>query len=245
MTAPATKTLTLTYNERETTDEKIEILQPDKPEAISSQLKALGADLFIVMGYPQIITQKILDIPKLGTVGVHPSLLPKYRGSSPMQSALLAGEQKSGVALYVMDAKMDHGPIIGMAEADIAPNETNESLEKKLAQVASELLVKTLPTFVAGQITPKEQDHTQATFTKKFITKDAEVDFAKDEPISVYRKIQALNPEPGVYTYSFPKYEGKRVKLLAAEYKDGLIHITKIQPDGKKPTELTNHKKTA
>lgn len=232
LTPPATKTLVL--------DSKlpITILQPEKVTDIANELKAMNADFFVVMGYPQIIPQSILDIPRLGTIGTHPSLLPKYRGASPMQSALLAGETATGVTLYIMDAKMDHGPIVAMSETAISPSETNESLEKKLAASASDLLVKTLPAFYAGKEKRTEQDHSRATFTKKFETKDAEVDFAKDEPLSVYRKIQALNPEPGVYTFSFPKHEGKRVKLLAASFSDGLIHITKIQPDGKKPIEI-------
>ncbi len=233
ITPPATKSLILESKL------PITILQPEKVADIATELKAMNADFFVVMGYPQIIPQSILDIPHLGTIGVHPSLLPKYRGASPMQSALLAGEQETGVTLYVMDAKMDHGPIISAATTDVSPEETNESLERKLAALATTLLVKTLPAFYSKTIQPHEQNHTAATFTRKFETKDAEVDFAHDEPLAVYRKIQALNPEPGVYTFSFPGYEGKRVKLLAASYDGTHIHITRIQPDGKKPFDLT------
>lgn len=234
LTPPATKSLILEHKL------DVTILQPEKVADIEDKLQAMKADLFIVMGYPQIIPQNILNIPRLGTIGVHPSLLPKYRGASPMQSVLLAGETKTGVTLYVMDAKMDHGPIIGMTEIVVAPDETNESLEKKLAEVAAKLLIKTLPDFYAGRIKPIEQNHAEATFVKKFETKDAEVDFKNDDPLTVYRKIQALNPEPGVYTFSFPGHESKRVKLLAASFDGTHIHITKIQPDGKKPLSLTS-----
>lgn len=234
ITPPATKTLILN------SELPIAVLQPERVTDIAAELKAMKADFFVVMGYPQIIPQSILDIPRLGTIGTHPSLLPKYRGASPMQSALLAGETKSGVTLYIMDAKMDHGPIIAMSEERISPDETNASLEKKLAKNASALLIKTLPVFYAGQETRAEQNHAQATFTKKFVTKDAEVDFKNDPPLSVYRKIQSLNPEPGVYTFSFPGHEGKRVKLLTASYQNNLIHITSIQIEGKKPTEIKN-----
>ena len=232
LTAPAVKTLVL--------EKKwlIEILQPDSPRAICNELRALNPDFFVVMGYPHIIPQTILDIPRLGTIGVHPSLLPKYRGASPMQSVLLDGETMTGVSLYIMDAKMDHGPIIAKREVQITNGETNESLGHKCAKAAGELLAQTIPQFVAGAIKAKEQDHAQATFTRKFTTEDGKVDMATDAPELIYRKIKALNPEPSVWTMNFPGREGVRVKLLDADWVDGKLRVTEIQPDGKKPFRI-------
>lgn len=213
----------------------IQILQPEKPTDILAELKTLAADFFVVMGYPHIIPNSILQIPKLGTIGVHPSLLPAYRGASPMQSALLAGETETGVTLYQMDSKMDHGPILAKGTVPITNSETNVSLEKKCAGEAAKLLIETLPKFVAGKIVPIEQDHGQATFTRKFTSEDGRVDMTQDAPETIYRKIIALNPEPSVWTMNFPGREGMRVKLLAAERKNDVIRISLIQPDGKKP----------
>jgi methionyl-tRNA formyltransferase len=217
---------------------KVEVLQPEKVPDIIPRLKEIAADFFIVMGYAQIIPQSVLDLPRLGTIGVHPSLLPKYRGASPMQSALLAGETETGVTLYIMDNKMDHGPIIATQKFPIAEGENDISLGHKAARVAGELLVKTLPSFVAGSSAAREQDHTQATFTKKFTTADGQVDMQKDAPLTMYRKIKALNPEPSVWTMNFPGREGVRVKLLDATWVDEKLKITEIQPAGKKPFKV-------
>jgi len=229
LTAPTIKTLIL--------EKKwpIEIWQPESPPAVSDQLSALGADLFIVMGYPRIIGADILAIPRLGTIGVHPSLLPKYRGASPIQSVLLAGEPETGITLYQMDEKMDHGKIISNFKFPISNEDTNSILEEKCAEVAGKLLVETLPQFMAGKISSQEQDHSQATFTKKFTTADGEVDMGKDKPEIIYNKIRAFTPEPGVWTMNFPGREGVRVKLLAAKIAGGNLVVTKIQPAGKKP----------
>jgi methionyl-tRNA formyltransferase len=234
ITAPPIKTLAGKHH--------IEILQPaNKAELtlLSEKISALSADIFVVAAYANIIPESILKLAPKGVVGIHPSLLPLYRGATPIQSVLLAGETKTGTSLYQMDAKVDHGPLIAQGELSIDANETYLSLEAKLAELGADLFINRAKDYVTGGLKPTEQNHAAATLTKKFETKDAEVDFKNDEPLSVYRKIQALNPEPGVYTFSFPGHEGKRVKLLAATFSDGLIHITKIQPDGKKPIELT------
>ena len=215
-----------------------EVLQPENLSAIRDLLFALRPTFAIVAAYANIIPKEILAIPRLGTIGVHPSLLPKYRGASPIQSAILAGEEETGVTLYLMDEKMDHGNIISNVKAQISNEDTYETLEKKLAELGGELLAKTISDFVAGKITAQPQDHTKATFTKKFTTADGEVNLKTDDPERVYRKIRALNPEPGVYTFTYPGHVGKRVKLLCAEYRDGTLRIVEIQPEGKIPQKI-------
>ena len=229
-------------------DCNIEILQPESIDSsFKIQVSNFKPDIFIVAAYSQIIPKEILEIPRLGTIGVHPSLLPKYRGSSPIQSAILNGDEETGVSLYLMDDKMDHGPILAQREIknysikdDISIKNryelrimNYENLLKNLAELSADLLIETLPKFLKGEINPLPQDESQATYTKKFITEDGRVDLKKDNPLLIERKIRALNPEPGVFTF----IDGKRVKLLEAKISDGKIVITKTQIEGKKPQE--------
>lgn len=222
----------------------ITILQPESLAEIPKTLQTTQSDFFVVMGYPKILSKEILSIPPLGTLGVHPSLLPLYRGSSPIQSALLDGVTETGITLYHMDEKMDHGKIVASNALQIADNDTNLTLEKKLARVAGTLLVATLPKFLVGEIAAIDQDHSKATFTRKFTTADAEVDMAKDAPQVIYNKIRAFTPEPGAWTMNLPGREGARVKLLEATMNQGALTVTEIQPDGKKPIKITHAVKT-
>mgnify|MGYP001613690434 FL=1 len=125
-------------------------------------------DFFIVAAYAKILPRSIIEIPRLGTIGVHPSLLPKFRGASPIQGTLLNGETETGVTLYLMDEKVDHGPILATKHWPLATNDTYEIVLQKLAGVAGDLLAETIPKFLAGEIVPQEQHHAEATFTKKF-----------------------------------------------------------------------------
>lgn len=229
LTAPPVKTLIANRKVQS------EILQPENVNDSRLALSALRPDVAIVMGYPKIIGRDLLALPRLGTIGVHPSLLPKYRGASPIQSALLNDESETGVTLYQMDEKMDHGQILSQSEYCIAQGTPNTELEKNLANLAADMLIELMPKLIAGKVKPREQDHSQATFTKKFTSADAEVNMEKDDPLVIYRKIKALNPEPGAWTMNFPGREGKRVKLLEAEYRNNEISVIKIQPEGKKP----------
>lgn len=222
------------------------ILQPEKLSDVSGQLSDAGAEFFVVAAYAKIIPHDILNIPRRGVIGVHPSLLPKYRGPSPIQQAILEGEKETGVTLYLLDEKVDHGPILTADNLQLTTDYNYETLEEKLARMAGELLVGILPKYIEGKIQLQEQDHTKATFTKKFITEDGFVDLSKDDPEIIARKIRALNPEPGVYTIQ----NGKRlklleVKMLAASPKAGEPRqrredrwfISKTQLEGKKPKE--------
>lgn len=214
----------------------IPLLQPEKPVEILAELKKINADFFVVMGYPKILPMEIISLPRLGTIGVHPSRLPWYRGPSPIQSAVLAGETTSAVTLYLMDEGVDHGPILSVQEFPIATDGTNASVEKKVIPIAGTLLARTLPQFYNGEITARPQNEADAQhMTKKFTSADGEVNIAKDDAIYIYRRIAALNPEPGVWTRQFPGHEGRRVKLLSAKAHDGIVTVTEMQVEGKKP----------
>ena len=207
----------------------------------------------MVAAYAKIIPKEVLGIPRLGTIGVHPSLLPKYRGTTPIQSAILNGDKDTGTTLYLMDEKVDHGPVLAQRELNYESPKQNkfatgqvgimnyELLIQKLADLSADLLVKTLPKFVTGEIKPQVQDETLATYTKKFASEDA---FIKPEDLEaaqtgnnpeiaalIDRKIRALNPEPGTWTTK----NDKRIKLLRAETSNGILKIKEFQEEGQKP----------
>ncbi|PIT91933.1 methionyl-tRNA formyltransferase [Candidatus Jorgensenbacteria bacterium CG10_big_fil_rev_8_21_14_0_10_54_38] len=220
----------------EDTREQITLLQPEHPLEIRAALQDAACDFFVVAAYARILPSEILSIPRLGTVGVHPSLLPRLRGSTPIQTAILEGDAEVGTTLFVLDEQIDHGPILAQtALPDYVPDTTGyETLMRELAALSAELLIETIPRFAEGMITPRPQDETLATFTKKFATTDGFVDLEKDDPRRVMRKVLALNPEPGVYTMK----DGKRMKILDAEIRDGALRLRTVQYEGKKPQTL-------
>ena len=228
-------------------EDRIKILQP---EDLDSKFQILNSkfDFFIVAAYAKILPKGILNIPRLGTIGVHPSLLPKYRGPTPIQTAILNGDEETGASLFLLDEEIDHGKIISNEKLEMR-NEDYKILSKKLAGLGAELLIKTLPDFMAGKITPLSQNEAGATYTKKFSNQDAYIepkDLEKAEgltgssqetrrlAVEIKRKIRALNPEPGTWTRAYEK----RVKLLEAKIIDGWLKITKIQVEGGKPKEI-------
>lgn len=201
-------------------------------------LKSLNADFFLVASFAKILKKEVLDIPPKGTIGVHPSLLPKYRGPSPIQSVILSDEKETGTTLFLIDEKVDHGPIIASDNLQVTSDDNYVSLEEELAKLSAKLAVETLPRYLAGEIEPQAQDESQATYTKKFKTEDAQIDLERDSPKDIWLKIRALNPEPGAFTI-LELNNGKtlRLKLLEADYKNDALELKKVQPEGKKPME--------
>jgi methionyl-tRNA formyltransferase len=166
MTPPPTKLLAIKASQ------DIDIIQPEAlDEIFIKRLQALEPDLLVVAAYAKIIPADVLAIPRLGTLGTHPSLLPAYRGASPIQSAILAGETKTGATIYQMDAKMDHGAIFAQEEAPLDPLITNYlALEERLALLSAKLLVHTISTMESGTARSRPQDESSATYTQKFTT---------------------------------------------------------------------------
>ncbi len=231
-------------------EHKIKVYQPESLEIRNSlpigkagKLELGDIDFGVVASYGKIIPENIIRTFKLGAIGVHPSLLPRHRGASPIQSAILAGDEVTGVTLYLLDEKMDQGAIITGQELTITNDDNYETLSRRLANLGAELLIETLPKFARGEIRPQVQNEDYATYTGKFKTEDGFVDpedlraaqdgasLEKDDPVVIERKIRALNPEPGVWTLK----EGKRMKILEAEIRDGKLKLKKIQFEGKKP----------
>ena len=215
-------------------ENNIPFFQPNVlDDTFQKTLSELGADVFLIAAYARIIPKEFLSIPPHGTIGIHPSLLPLYRGASPIQSSILSGE-RMGVSLYCVDEKMDHGGIIAQKEVAIPEQERQYThCEEHLAQEGATLFLDVIQKLFAGTLVPKEQDHTRATFTQKFVTEDGRVDLTMDNPLMIFRKIMALSPDPGVYTMQ----NGKRVKLLDARLENDAIVITRIVIEGKKPSE--------
>jgi len=164
-----------------------------------AELRALSAEVFVVAAYGQILRQAVLDIPPRGVLNVHPSLLPRWRGASPIPAAILAGDGATGVTIMLMDAGMDSGPILAQVNASIDDTDTAESLAALLSELGAELLVPTLDRWLAGEIEPQAQDASRATTCPLLRKDDGAIDWgltAKD----IWRRVRAYNPWPGAFT---------------------------------------------
>lgn len=194
------------------------------------------ADLGIVAAYGKIIPDDIIKKFKFGILNIHPSLLPKYRGASPIQGALLNGETETGVSIIKMDEKMDHGPIVSSFKEPILSDDTNETLRKRLFERSAEFLINLIPNYIGGKIKLKQQDHEKATFTKIVERMDGFVNMNDEKAAEIYRKFRAYTPWPGIWTnvqLSNVDKESKRVKILKAHMEDEKLVIDEVQLEGK------------
>jgi methionyl-tRNA formyltransferase len=208
---------------------KISIIQPEQILNSKSEILNLKPDLILVAAYGQIIPKEILEIPKYGCLAVHPSLLPKYRGPSPIQTAILNGDRKIGVTIFLMDEKMDHGPILAHRELEFSifnfqlsnksqiPNSkiTYTELSKKLAKLGAKLLIETIPKWMKAQIKPVPQDESKATYTKILKKEDGRINWRKTAE-ELERQIRAFDPWPGSLTFWYKNKEKIRIKILKA-----------------------------
>lgn len=231
LTSPPTKVLAEKYS--------ISVFQPETFDiSIFKSLNVDEVDFAVVAAYAKIIPKKILDSLPNKFIGVHPSLLPKYRGPTPIQTAILNGEKETGVTLFLMDEKIDRGAILRNEKLEIRNEDNYESLMKRLAKLSADLLIQTLPKFIKGEIRPAPQNDDEATYTKKFTTQDAYVDLEKDDPLMTERKIRALNPAPGVWTLQQIQGKQQRIKILEAGLSNSRLKLKKIQIAGKKPQQI-------
>lgn len=193
----------------------IDVLQPEKlkDKEFLTKISKLSPDLFIVASYGKIIPPELLAIPKNRTINVHPSLLPKYRGASPISSLILDGDKETGVTIMLVDEEMDHGSILSQQKLNMSiDNFTFLQLEENLAKLGGKLLIDTIPLWLSGKITPEKQVHASATYTKKIIKNDGHIDWNKTAE-EILRKILALNPWPGTFTF----YNKKRLVIKSAK----------------------------
>jgi len=213
-----------------------------EPAEIKSEefLKILGPkwDLFIVASYGKIIPREIIDMPKRGTLNVHPSLLPKLRGSSPLQSAILedvpiGSSHEAGVTIMQIDEEVDHGPIVSQEKTLVENWPPKESqLEEILGRLGGKLLAKTIPPWLEGKIIPLKQKHEEASYTKKITKESGHIDLA-DDPNQLYRKIRAFDVWPRAYFTTRRNNRDIRVIVTDAKIMEGKLIPTRVIPEGK------------
>ena len=189
-------------------------------------LKEVVADLGIVVAFGEILPQWLLDNFPLGIVNIHPSLLPKYRGPSPIQAAILNQDKETGVTLIKLDDKMDHGPIIAQEIVSLRGDESTSAFHDHLAQIGASMLIKYLPDYITGKIKLKPQDDNLATYTKKLSKADGQIDWKKSSQ-EIEARIRAMNPWPGAWT----RWKGKRLIIWKMSE---LGEIKELQLEGSK-----------
>ncbi len=188
----------------------IPVMQPKRiktPEAIE-ELKKYEADVFVVAAFGQILSQEILDMPKYGSLNIHASLLPKYRGASPIQSVILEGEAETGITIMQMDAGIDTGDMLYTLSIGIEPKDTFETLHDKLMLLGGEAIVEALELLEEGALVPQKQDESQSTHVKMISKEMGNIDFKKSAA-EIDRLVRGLNPWPSAFTF----YKGKQMKI--------------------------------
>jgi len=182
-------------------DRGLPVLQPPalRDSDTLARLRALSPEVMIVVAYGQILRRDVLDIPPRGVLNVHPSLLPRWRGASPIPAAILAGDERTGVTIMLMDAGMDSGPLLAQNEAPVQESDTAGSLGERLAEGGAGLLAETLPRWLAGEIEPQPQDDSRATTSPLIRKEDGALDWSLPAT-DTWRRVRAYNPWPGAYT---------------------------------------------
>jgi methionyl-tRNA formyltransferase len=208
----------------------LEVYQPEKirDPAVLERLRALEPDLLVVAAYGQIIPRAVLDVPRLGAVNVHASLLPRWRGAAPVAHAILSGDRQTGVTIMRMDEQLDHGPILAMRSTPIGEREDAAALTARLAEMGADLLVETLDHFNALRDTV--QDHPNATVAPRLRKEDGELEWGIGAA-EIDRHVRALQPWPGA---TLPTSRG-RVKVLSGHVEDDRYVPDVVQLPGKRP----------
>ena len=192
----------------------IPVLQPvrSKDDAFRAELSAFAPDLGVVAAYGQILPVDLINVPRLGMINVHASLLPRWRGAAPIHRAILAGDAVTGITIMRVIKALDAGPMLAVAETPIAPNETSGELEARLAAIGADLIVRTVDAMAAGPVTETPQDEAQVTYAARLQRNDARIDFARPAQY-VHNLIRGLNPWPLVSA----ELGGRRLLLLKSE----------------------------
>jgi len=197
------------------------VLQPKgfrRPEA-AEHLRALAPEVIVVAAYGHLLPTAVLAIPPLGCLNVHASLLPRYRGVSPISAAILAGDTVTGVTIMRLDAGMDTGAVLAQAQLAILPDDTTASLSERLARLGATLLLATLPRWVAGQIVPQPQEHAQATYTHPVHKEDGQINWQRPA-VEIARQVRAYFPWPSAHT----TWQGRRLKIWRATARPDKMH---------------------
>jgi methionyl-tRNA formyltransferase len=203
--APPVKTIALQYG--------LPIYQPANLKSAEEKdnLTALKPDVIVIAAFGQILPQDILEIPRYGCLNIHPSLLPRYRGVSPVPAAILNGDEFTGVSVMMLDRGVDTGPVLVQAQVSITGWDTTGSLTEKLSRIGAQLLLEVLPRLVKGQVAPQVQNNAQATYTRLIDKEAGEIDW-NQPAVELWRQVRAYQPWPSSYT----RWQGKQLKIIEA-----------------------------
>src|SRR5216684_2229302 len=204
----------------------VPVHQPEKIRAPETQelLQRLAPDCIVIIAYGQIIPSHLLNIPKLGWINLHASLLPKYRGAAPIQWAIANGETITGVTTMRIDAGLDTGDILQQQELPIASNDTAETIAPRLAAIGADLIVETLRGLQAGTVHPRPQDNSQASLAPILKKEDGAVDFSRSAP-DIFNRIRGFQPWPGAHT----KFRGKTLQIVKASPSTDAVPPAELQ----------------
>ena len=206
------------------------ITQPDRiktNDEFRAQLSAIQPEAIIVVGYGRIIPQWMLDLPRMGNLNLHASLLPKYRGAAPIQWAIANGESETGVTTMRIDAGLDTGDILLQKTLKIKPDDTSETLAPPLASMGAELMVETLQGLVSGSVQPKPQDNAHATLAPILKKEDGLIDFSRSAP-EILNRLRGFQSWPGAYT----KFRGKNLQVLKAQAVEKSLPAGELAAEG-------------
>jgi len=196
-------------------EREITVFQPENINEINfiKKLEALDPDIILVVAYGQILSEKILNIPKIGCINIHGSLLPKYRGAAPVNWVIIHGEKETGITFICMNNKVDDGDMIAQFKLNIFPNETFGELNERLSVLSAKTITKVLCDFKNGKLFRIAQDKKIATYARKMNKKDGEINW-KEKSGKIYNQIKGTIPYPGAYTY----YNGKKIKIIESRW---------------------------
>lgn len=215
-------------------ENNIPCLKPEKiTEDFIQEFNKLDIDLAIVVAYGKILPEALINTPRLGTINIHYSLLPRWRGASPLQSALLNGDIATGISIQQMAYKLDSGAIIISKETPIDIKDTKENLQDRLIQLGADSLCEILPNILDEKINLKTQDESNATYCTKIRKEDGEIDI-NGNALKNYNKYRAFYGWPGVYFFVDRNGRKTRIKINDATYEDGSFKIKRVTPEGKK-----------
>jgi len=217
-------------------ENNIPCLKPEKlDDKFIKEFNEFKIDFSIVVAYGKILSQELIDKPKLGTINIHYSLLPKWRGASPLEASLLAGDKITGISIQQMQLRLDSGPILSQKKVEIDINETKDNLRERLITLGAETLIEILPDFINQKINPEIQNEEQATYCKKIKKADGLLDL-KDNGLKNYNKYRAFSGWPETYFFK----NGKRIKIKKTKYENNSFVIERIVPEGKKEIDYTD-----
>jgi len=199
------------------------VWQPEKYDTLEP-LKETNTELYVLVAYGKLLPNEVLALPSLGVVNVHPSLLPLYRGPSPVQTALLNGEKETGVTIMLLDKGMDSGPILAQVRVLIEKQEKSPELSERLFDAGAKLLIETLPDYISGALAPKPQDESLATYCSIIKRENGLIDWHRSAQ-EIFNQFRAFTPWPGIFTFFNINGKQVRVKLLEISAQQENLHV--------------------